>query len=274
MRALAEYAIGGDLKVCIHASESQAEAELLRGGTGPIAAMFTRRGIVWEAPKSGTVTYLRQLGILNRNTLLVHGVQLSAAERSVISEHEVAWAHCPKSNAKLGNGVADLGLMGVHATRNASNGPARIGLGSDSVASNNTMDLFEEMRFSVLMQRGVRRKISALSAQEAVEMATWGGARALGYEKTIGTLEPGKSADICVVRVDGVHAEPAYDPYNALVYTARASDVVQTIIAGELRYDAARPRDERFIGFDLSTARRRLALAIAKMRDWKSEATG
>jgi 5-methylthioadenosine/S-adenosylhomocysteine deaminase len=148
---------------------------------------------------------------------------------------------------------------------------SKIGLGSDSVASNNTMDLFEEMRFAVLMHRGARHRIHALTAQEALAMATIGGASALGLETEIGSLEPGKRADLCVVRLDDLHSLPAYDPYSALVYAARASDVLATFLAGQLRYDASRsPRwPERFSQLDLTPVRRQFAAATQKMRDWR-----
>jgi cytosine/adenosine deaminase-related metal-dependent hydrolase len=262
-RALADYARRNELAVCIHAAESQAEAELLRSGTGPISEVFVRRRIFWETPHSSAVAYLASLGILSSRTLLVHGVQVSAQDRALLQRHEVAWAHCPKSNAKLGNGIAPLHIL-RHALRHESGEipNLRIGLGSDSVASNNTMDLFEEMRFAVLIQRGRHHRIQALSAPEAVEMATLGGARALGVDAEVGTLEPGKRADLCVVRLNDLHSAPAYHPYNA----------VWTMIAGEVRYDAACSArlEERFPQTDLAPVRKQLHGAAQKMRQWRA----
>ncbi|HZO87158.1 MAG TPA: amidohydrolase family protein [Chthonomonadaceae bacterium] len=273
-RALAEYAEREALPVCIHAAESRAEAELLRSGTGPIAEMFARRGIDWPIPGNSAVAYLDSMGILGPRTLLVHGVQVSAADRHILRARDVAWAHCPKSNAKLGVGVAPLGLLGRYRRSGQQEDLSpcpRLGLGSDSVASNNTMDLFEEMRFAVLLQRGARHRMAALSAREAVEMATLGGARALGLDAQIGTLEPGKRADLCAVRLDELHSVPAYDPYSALVYAARAADVLWTMIAGQTRYAAARgPRlDDRFAHLDLAPVRAQLKAAAHKMRHWR-----
>lgn len=271
-RALASLASERNLPVCIHAAESQAEAELLRSGSGPFADMYRRREIVWEPPQSSTVAYLDSLGILGPRTLLVHGVQLSAADRAIAMARDVAWAHCPKSNAKLGVGTAALGLLGDPAQFRGGEGLApRIGLGSDSVASNNTMDLFEEMRFAVLMQRAARRRIGALGASEAVAMATLGGARALGLESRIGTLEAGKSADLCVVRCEELHSAPTYHPCNALVYAGRASDVIATYVEGRKRYDVRRGTDpiDRFPENDLRPVRDGLRHAAGKMRDWR-----
>ena len=271
--ALRDYAKSDNLPVCIHAAESRAEAELMHAHTGAIAEMFTRRGITWETPHVSTVAYLDSLGMLSPRTLLVHGVQVSASDRHVIAEKGVAWAHCPKSNAKLGNGVAPLGILGrkfpegTHQDDYGVNVP-RIGLGSDSVASNNTLDLFEEMRFAVLMQRGAHHRIMALTAREAVEMATLGGAKSLGLDAEIGTLEAGKRADLCAVRLNGLHSAPAYYPYNALVYAARASDVCLTVIGGETLYDTA--HSQPFLHFDIRECRENLHLAAAKMRNWTS----
>ena len=141
-QALSAYARSADLPVCIHAAESRAEAELLHSNQGAIAAMFARRGIGWQATGGSTVAYLDRFGILTPKTLLVHGVQVSASDRHLIAERGIGWAFCPKSNAKLGNGVAPLGILGRSLPLpDAPPAIPRIGLGSDSVASNNTMGL-------------------------------------------------------------------------------------------------------------------------------------
>jgi 5-methylthioadenosine/S-adenosylhomocysteine deaminase len=245
--------------MCIHAAESQAECALIQNGTGPIAQMYHRREIDWTPPSGTTVGYLDRLGVLTSNTLLVHGVQFAAEDREVIRRTGTAWVHCPKSNAKLANGVAPLHLI----RESYETGEARIGLGSDSVASNNTVDMFEEMRFAVLIQRALHRRYEALAAREVVEMATIGSARALGLDGQVGSLEPGKRADITVVGLDHVSAQPAYDPFNALVYAASARDVVATYIDGEPLY-----REGRFLQVDLATWQERFAFAANKMRAW------
>ena len=276
MRALGRYAEANALAVCIHAAESTAEATLFRSGTGPIAEMFQRRKIEWQAPGLSVVEYLKEQGILSPHTLLVHGVQVSAEDRVRMRQTGAAWAHCPKSNAKLGNGVAPLDILFDLPAPVISEDPelgVRVGLGSDSVASNNTMDMFEEMRSAVLLQRGARRRIEALTAEAAVKMATIGGADALGMGAEIGTLKPGKRADLCVVGLDGLHSVPAYHPYNALVYAARASDVLFTLIGGEVQYDCRRGThwEHCFPNFDPAPMRLALETAAAKMRQWRPE---
>ena len=293
-RALQIYASAENLPLCIHAAESRAEAELLLHGIGLIAEMYQRRGIAWNPPEMSTVAYLNSFGLLGPETLLVHGVQSAASDRHILAARDFGWAYCPKSNAKLGNGVAPLGLMGrTQGTGNAreqrkgngervgdwkreegteqskiQNPKSKIGIGSDSVASNNAMDLFEEMRFGVLIQRGARHKINALTAREAVEMATIGGASALGLQAEIGTLEPGKRADLCAVSLDSLHAAPAYDPYSALVYAASASDVICAIIDGEIKYDANRGTapELRFPAADIAPLREKMRSAARKMQ--------
>jgi len=271
MRALAEYAREQHLPICIHAAESQAESDLLQFGEGPFAEMYERRGIAWSPPGRGAVAYLDDLGIVCDRTLLVHGVQVSAADRDIVRERGASWAHCPKSNAKLGAGVAPLGILCDIPPDRLDVRLGRVGLGSDSVGSNNTMDMFEEMRFAVLMQRAARRRIAAFGAREALEMATIGGARALGIGAETGTLQPGKRADLCVVRLGGLHSTPAYDPYSALVYAARASDVICTVIAGELRFDARfGPNvEDQFPANNLTQVRLQLQRAAQKMREWR-----
>lgn len=257
-KLLADYIHDESPAVCIHAAESTAEAELLRTGSGAISDMFVRRSIEWHAPGVSPITWLDMLGIVGPRTLIVHAVQLSMPDRAIVGNRGASFAHCPKSNAKLGNGIAPYGLM----KSCFPDGQARIGLGSDSVASNNVMDLFEEMRFALLIQRARGRRVEAMTAPEALEMATLGGARALGMESRIGTLEAGKFADIIAVRCDSLHMLPGLDPVASLVYSAGAADVCATIIAGELRYHFG-----NFVGYDpmlehnnFLTAARRLRL--------------
>ncbi len=261
LRAVAEYARSEKLPVCIHAAESQPEAELVRCGTGEIAERLTARGITWmeTPPETTVVRYLESLGALGPQTLLVHGVQMAATDRDIILRTGAAWAHCPKSNAKLGNGIVALRLLQGSQSR-----PVRVGLGSDSVASNNTMDLFEEMRFAVLAQRARSRRINALCAKDVVEMATIGGACSLGLEGKIGSLEPGKEADLIAVNLNGLHALPCYDPYQALVYASGARDVLFTMVAGEPLYDDR----TGFRDLDMAGLARSVGEAARKMREW------
>ena len=129
-------------------------------------------------------------------------------------------AHCPKSNAKLGCGVAPLTDL-LHEG-------VRVGFGTDSPASSNIMDMFDEMRTMLFLHRAVERDVSVLDAQNCVRIATLGGAEALGLDDDIGRLEPGKCADFIAVDVSRSHFAPIDDPYSALVYGANQDDVLLT----------------------------------------------
>ncbi|MCC6731264.1 MAG: amidohydrolase family protein [Chthonomonadales bacterium] len=257
--AVAAWARERGLPTCIHAAESPEEARWVRDGSGPFGEMCARRGIRWEPTGSGVVAHLDRAGALDDRTLLVHGVQVSTDDARVARERGAAWAHCPKSNAKLANGIAPLGLL-----RGRANGPtARIGLGSDSVASNNTMDLFEEMRFAVLAHRAIRRRADALDAPTALRMATLGGARALGWADRIGSLEVGKEADVVAVRLDAATVFPVHDPVSSLVYAASSRDVAFAAVAGVPTYEEGKGTRQ-----DPAAVLARAAEAAAKLRAW------
>lgn len=228
---LSEYANRKGLRQCIHVAESPAEEELIRHGTGPFAEMFAARAIHWDAPGVSPTQYIAECGGFDAPTLAVHAIHVDRADAEMLAAKNVAVAHCPKSNGKLGSGFAPL--------RTLLKAGVAVGLGTDSVASNNTSDMFEEMRSAVFIARSREEKPDVLSARDALHMATLGGAKAIGLEAEIGSLRPGKRADICVVRLDGLHLTPTADdnPQAALVYAARASDVALTLVDGRVLYE-------------------------------------
>ena len=229
--AINAYVAEEGLPTSIHIAESPSESALTERGEGPFAEMYARRGITWEAPKTTPTRYVADLGALGPTTLAVHCVHQTQADILLLAASGAAVIHCPKSNAKLGAGVAPLAAWlrtpGLH-----------LGLGTDSAVSNNALDLFEEMRFALLLQRAVRQEVEVVTARDVVRMATLGGAEALGLAHQTGSLTPGKRADMIAVRMDRPHAVPATDPYAALVYTARADDVLCTLCDGEVLYDS------------------------------------
>ncbi len=228
MTALREYTREKGYPVCIHAAESEEEIALLHEGKGKFASMYAERGITWETPGKHPIAILYEQGWLDASTLLVHAVRTDPRHAELFATTGAALAHCPQSNAKLYNGVAPL-------SRWLEQG-VKVGLGTDSAVSNNTLDMFAEMRSAVMLQRAVFGVDSCMTARKAVELATLGGARALGMAERIGTLEPGKQADLCVVSLKGAHSFPVYDPYAALVFSARASEVLMTMVAGKVVY--------------------------------------
>jgi 5-methylthioadenosine/S-adenosylhomocysteine deaminase len=228
MAAIRDYVHARGYPVCIHAAESREEVALLCEGTGEFARMYAERGMDWEVPGRHPIDLLHEQGWLQANSLLVHAVQTDSRHAELFATTGTAVAHCPQSNAKLYNGIAPLSQWLAKGVK--------VGLGTDSVVSNNTLDLFAEMRTALMLQRATVGAEACMTARQAIEMATLGGARALGMAEHIGTLEPGKQADLCVVSVNNVRAFPVYDPYAVLAFAANASDVLMTMVAGRIVY--------------------------------------
>lgn len=155
---------------------------------------------------------LNQLGILGPGTEAVHMTQVTDADVDVLSSTNTSVIHCPKSNLKLASGFCPVNEL-------LQNG-VKIGLGTDSAASNNCLNMLEEMRFASLLAKSISEDATALKAQESLYMATLGGASALGLEAEIGSLEPGKSADMISIRMDNLPSQPLYDVVSQVVYSA------------------------------------------------------
>jgi 5-methylthioadenosine/S-adenosylhomocysteine deaminase len=242
LELVTDYALADNLPVMMHAAESADEASFMFEGTGPFAAGLALRGIEWRAPGISTVQYLAKLGVLRARPLLAHCIRVDQADLETLSEWDAAVAHCPKSNAKLGHGHAPF--RGFLAR------DLRVGLGSDSVASNNLCDLLEEARFAALTSRAFDSAADATSAEEALRAATLGGARALGMEDQTGSLQEGLQADLAIVSLDHARQLPVYDPYAALVFASSARDVLKTIVAGREIYGDGRVEgvDEERLG--------------------------
>ena len=241
LELIADFAQSERLPLMMHAAESQAEEEFLRSGTGLFAAGLAKRGIEWTPPGTSTVAYLRQVGILDCEPLLAHCIRVDQEDIEALRETASKVAHCPKSNAKLGHGRAPLASF--------LEAGVTLGLGSDSVASNNTCDLLEEARFGLLLARDLKKP----TASQMVAAATTGGAHCLGLGSAIGVLSEGLQADLIVVGLNGAHQTPVYDPFTTLVFSSSGRDVVLTIIAGREVF-----RDQRVVGVDEDRLRSRI----------------
>ena len=237
-RKVRQWASSRDLPVCIHVAESEDETLLIEEGKGPMAEALRSRGIRWSPPGCSPVQYLHRLEVLAPGTLLVHCVRLQASDLPILKQSGVSVAHCPKSNWKLGHGWMDL--------KQVFQAGIPLGLGSDSVASNNSMDLFEEMRFSLFNPSWFGRKDGPLdaggsngvfAAEKALRLATLGGAEALGLSGSIGSLETGKQADLIAVDLAGIHTIPVFCPVIAIVHSAKSSDVILTMVGGEILFE-------------------------------------
>jgi 5-methylthioadenosine/S-adenosylhomocysteine deaminase len=179
-----------------------------------------------ERFKSSPVAYLDSLGFFGPGVLAAHGVWVSDAEIALLKSRGVGISHNPESNMKLASGTAP-----VTAYLRAG---VPLGLGTDGPASNNDLDMFEAMRMASLLHKLVTVDPQAVSAKVALEMATLGGARALGMDKQIGSLEPGKRADVIIVGMNSARQTPMYDPISHLVYVTHGDDVQTTIVQGKI----------------------------------------
>lgn len=168
---------------------------------------------------------LNNLGLLSPRLLAVHMTQLTPDEIQLCAEAGVHVLHCPESNLKLASGfcpINDLQQAGIN-----------VALGTDGAASNNDLDMFAEIRSAALLAKGVAGNASALPAEAALRMATINGARALGLENEIGSLEPGKAADIIAVDLGRIETQPVYNPVSQLVYSTDRSQVTDVWVAGK-----------------------------------------
>ncbi|MEW5973635.1 MAG: TRZ/ATZ family hydrolase [Pseudomonadota bacterium] len=169
---------------------------------------------------------LDRLGLLNEQFLAVHMTQLTESEMVLLAERGVHIAHCPESNLKLASGIAPvtrLKQLGVNIT-----------IGTDGAASNNDLDLLGETRTAALLAKGASGDASAVPAAEALYMATLGGARALGLDDRIGSLEPGKAADLIAIDLGQLETQPLYDPIAQIVYAAGRHQITHSWVAGRM----------------------------------------
>ncbi|HQY63895.1 MAG: amidohydrolase family protein [Myxococcales bacterium] len=183
------------------------------------------RRAVRELLGQDDVDVLESYGFCGENTLLAHGVQLTKAQERRAAKLGTRFIHCPSSNLKLGSGiarVADLLASGV-----------KVGLAADGAPCTNNLDAFTELRHAALLAK-TRSGTTSLPARHALRLATVLGAEALGIADQVGSLEPGKRADLQVVRVDGPHVEPGGDVFSRLVYACRSSDIVHVLVDGRL----------------------------------------
>ena len=195
-----------------HASENQAEVD-------DVCEQYGKRPI----------ELLQSYNLLDRGTILAHCVKLQDHEIALLSESKTSVAHCPESNLKLGSGIARIADM-IEAGVN-------ICIGTDGAASNNDLDLLGEIRTAALLQKGYYENPEVLTTMQAMEMATINGAKAYGLDENLGTLEPGKRADIVIIDFDKSHLTPCHDIYAHLVYSVNKADVDTVLIDGKIHLE-------------------------------------
>ncbi|MGD9888985.1 MAG: amidohydrolase family protein [Halothiobacillaceae bacterium] len=169
---------------------------------------------------------LHRLGLLNKNFLAVHMTQLIDAEIDMLAERGVHIAHCPESNLKLASGIAPLARLKERGIN--------VAIGTDGAASNNDLDLLGETRTAALLAKGFSGDAAAIPAADALHMATLGGARALGLDARIGSLEPGKAADFIAIDLGHIETQPVFDPIAQIIYAAGRHQVTHLWVAGRM----------------------------------------
>jgi len=172
------------------------------------------------------VQLLADLGCFRVPTIAAHAIYVDAADRRLLSEGRVSVAHNPSSNLKLANGIAPVVAL--------QDDGVNVALGTDGAASNNNLNLFEEMHLAALLQKWLRRDATALPARQVLRMATINGAKALGLDAHIGSLEVGKQADVVMLDAARPHLAPRHDPVALLVYSAQAADVCTVLVDGRI----------------------------------------
>jgi len=207
LEKVAQLARSRGVMIHTHASENTTECEMVEQETG-----------------LRNITYLDSLGLTGRHVALAHCVHLSDDEIEILKTTQTNVAHCPSSNLKLGSGIAPIVKLLEQGVS--------VSLGADGAACNNRLDMFTEMRTAALLQKALHGP-EVLPASRALRMATIHGARALGLDAEIGSIEAGKRADLALVRLDRLHSTPVEDVISALVYSAQPDDVEAVVIDGE-----------------------------------------
>lgn len=211
LEAVAHLSCDHDLVVHTHASENRDEIALVAELTG-----------------TTNIRYLERVGLTTARLCVAHCVWADEGEQRLMAEHDVKVLHCPGSNLKLASGIAPV----VEMRRRG----ICVSLGADGAACNNELDMFKEMRLAAGLQ-AIRHGAGALSATDALEMATREGARAIGLDAEIGSIEIGKRADFVLIARDRPHLATSPDPVTAIVYAARPSDVQTTVVDGRVVVD-------------------------------------
>ena len=254
--ATAAFARERGLPIAVHIAESELEVELVEKGSGAFATGLRARGVAVTRRARSPIALLDALGVLDARPLLIHCVRVDEDDISAIARHDCSVAHCPASNAKLGHGIAPLGAL-LHAR-------VRVGLGTDSVASNDRMDLLDEARLATLFATARERRHDALSSSRALELATLGGAQALGLDREIGSLEVGKAADLAAFPLQA-HRAPIHDPVAAVVFALAGRPAEFVAVAGRVLV-----RDGLLIDDDAGLSQR-VQRCADLLREWRPE---
>jgi 5-methylthioadenosine/S-adenosylhomocysteine deaminase len=235
-RAVADYAADGT-PVSMHLAGSKEEYDFVKYGSSMLATEvreeYDASAPAWLPTGVSPVRYVLQWGLFDvPNLLAVHCTQVDDADIESLATHDVAVAYCPRCNAKL--------AMGAAPVEKFLQAGLRVGLGTDSPAAANSMDVFEDMRVGVLIQRAVLGSDKWMTTRQFIKLATLEAARALGMDDRIGSLEPGKQADIIAVDLSKSSQIPTHYPYSAIVHTANQQNVLMTMVGGVVLFEGSK----------------------------------
>ena len=248
----APYTVGDDTLRRIATLAEEIDAPIhthLHETTDEIAQGLARNG-------ARPLERLRRLGIVGPRLIAVHAIHLEEAEIDLLAREGASIAHCPTSNLKLANGIAPTARFREKGIT--------MGLGTDGAASNNRLDLLAEMRCASLLAKGTSGNARALGAHEVLRIATLEGARALGLDREIGSIVPGKQADLAAVELSSLETLPCYDPVSDLLYSAGRENVTHVWVAG-----VARLADRQLPGLDTEDIRAKAGWWRQKIRSSK-----
>lgn len=236
--AIAKYVGDGDMPVVVNAGGSKEETEFIRYGSGPfsihaskLAQHYDLNLPPWLPSGVSPVRYLYNWGILGvPNILVIHGVQVDDTDIKILAQQGVSLAHCPRIAAKLGMGYAPINKM--------LDAGMTVAMGTDSPAAVDTTDMIDEMRLGLMLSRAMSDKGSkVMTSEKMLRMATIEAAKALNMDDQVGSLEPGKKADLIAIDLHNSHQNPTSDPAAAVIHTANQDNVMWTMVDGKVLYD-------------------------------------
>lgn len=231
--AISDFSIREKIKLCVHLAESKPEYQFVKYGSTRLAndyrELMNWKDYLWQPMGVSPTRYLNDWGVLETDLVAIHVAEVDNHDLDILEQHNVPVVSCSKHTAKFGGSFTPIGRL--------MDRKINFGIGTESLASSNNMDMFEEMRICLLLTRRQERLVKGFKSKTFVEAATIGGARVLGIEDQVGSLENGKLADIIVVDMRRSHQLAARDPYSALLYNANETDVIFNMVNGHVLFD-------------------------------------
>lgn len=232
-KEIADFSHHEKVKLCIHLSESKPENHFVKYGSTRLAndyrELMNWKDYLWQPLGVSPTKYLHDWGIFDADLIAVHVAEVDSNDLNILETHNIPVISCSRHTARLGGSFTPIGRL-IDRKMN-------FGIGTESLASSSNMDMFEEIKLCLLLTRRQERAVKDITAKLFVEAATLGGAKVLGTDSSVGSLEQEKQADLIVVDMKESHQMAARDPYSALVYNSNESDVIYTMVGGNVLYE-------------------------------------